>query len=49
MIMCLTKGGSFRNKIYPEYKANRKYGDTPKWFFEVREYLFKKYRLRQLI
>lgn len=44
MIMCFTSGKCFRYNIYPEYKANRKYGDPPKHLFEIKDYLISKYK-----
>lgn len=39
----LTKGKCFRYDIYPEYKANRKYGDMPAYMKEVKQYLIDEY------
>ncbi len=43
-ILYLTTGKeSFRYKIYPEYKGNRKYKETIQYFKEVKQYLIDKY------
>lgn len=41
-LLFLTSGRNFRYNIYPEYKANRKYGDKPMWFDEVKTHLLRK-------
>lgn len=33
---------SFRYKLYPEYKANRKGMEKPHWYDEIREYLIRR-------
>lgn len=42
-VMYLTVGKGFRYTLYPEYKGNRKSGEKPKWFDEVKEYLITNY------
>lgn len=37
----LTSKNNFRYKLYPEYKANRKKIEKPKWFFELKDYAVK--------
>lgn len=39
----LTQGKCFRYKIYPSYKANRKYTQMPKYLNEVRQYMIDHY------
>lgn len=43
-LLFLTVGRNFRYDIYPEYKANRKYGDKPQHFDAIKEYLIVKYK-----
>lgn len=43
-LIVLTVGKCFRYQVYPEYKANRKYGNKPKWFDEIKEYLITHYK-----
>lgn len=42
-ILALTVGKCFRYKIYPEYKANRKYKQKLKYFKEVKQHLIDKW------
>lgn len=43
-ILCLTVGKSFRYHLYPDYKANRKYGDKSEHFDRVKEYLIVRHK-----
>lgn len=43
-LLFLTVGKNFRYSIYPEYKANRKYGDKPEHFDRIKEYLITDYK-----
>lgn len=43
-LLFLTVGKNFRYGIYPEYKANRKKLDKPKYFEATREYLVSHYK-----
>lgn len=43
-LLFLTVGKNFRYDIYPEYKANRKYGDKPAHFDAIKEYLITNYK-----
>ncbi len=46
-IIYLTSGKeSFRYKIYPDYKGNRKYKETIQYFKEVKEYLCTRYNAK---
>ncbi len=42
-MLALTIGKNFRYRIYPEYKANRKYAEKPAYFTECRDYLKEHY------
>lgn len=44
MIHCFTKGKCFRYDIYPQYKANRKYLDPPKYLFETKQWLIENFK-----
>ena len=43
-LLFLTVGKGYRYKIYPEYKANRKYGERPEFFSALKEYLISDYK-----
>jgi DNA polymerase-1 len=39
----VTAGGNFRKDVYPEYKANRRKTEKPKWLGECYRYLYKEW------
>lgn len=43
-LLFLTVGKNFRYTIYPDYKANRKKLEKPRYFDAVKEYLVSKYK-----
>ena len=43
-LLFLTVGRNFRYDVYPEYKGNRKYGEKPQYFDQIKEYLITNYK-----
>lgn len=43
-VLFLTVGRNFRYNIYPQYKANRKYGAKPEHFDKIKEYMITHYK-----